>query len=207
MAAACRFLSRRSSGPDPGHPESDPRAATGTRTQDLVLTKDALYQLSHGSVCMSLQNSSNRSDALRTRSRRLGVGSRPGRSILPRLLQGVRPGRVRFSPTERVMGIEPTLPAWKAGTLPLSYTRNRSGPRTVRALRVVGGAGFEPAKAVPPDLQSGPFGRLGIHPVGLTTPFARTAGDARPRLLNRERLLPPDRVARPPARRTGQSWR
>jgi hypothetical protein len=28
----------------------------------------------------------------------------------------------------------------------------------------MGGAGFEPAKAVPPDLQSGPFGRLGIHP-------------------------------------------
>ena len=28
----------------------------------------------------------------------------------------------------------------------------------------MGGAGFEPAKALPPDLQSGPFGRLGIHP-------------------------------------------
>ena len=25
---------------------------------------------------------------------------------------------------ERVMGIEPTWPAWKAGALPLSYTRN-----------------------------------------------------------------------------------
>ena len=24
---------------------------------------------------------------------------------------------------ERVMGIEPTLPAWKAGVLPLNYTR------------------------------------------------------------------------------------
>ena len=35
---------------------------------------------------------------------------------------------------ERVMGIEPTQPAWKAGALPLSYTR------------VVEGAGFEPAK-------------------------------------------------------------
>jgi hypothetical protein len=29
----------------------------------------------------------------------------------------------------------------------------------------MGGAGFEPAKALPPDLQSGPFGRLGIHPI------------------------------------------
>jgi len=26
---------------------------------------------------------------------------------------------------ERVMGIEPTQPAWKAGTLPLSYTRSK----------------------------------------------------------------------------------
>ena len=25
---------------------------------------------------------------------------------------------------ERVMGIEPTWPAWKAGALPLSYTRH-----------------------------------------------------------------------------------
>ena len=30
---------------------------------------------------------------------------------------------------ERVMGIEPTLPAWKAGALPLSYTRKWSGRR------------------------------------------------------------------------------
>src|SRR5271157_1775625 len=57
------------------------------------------------------------------------------------------------------MGIEPTQPAWKAGALPLSYTRVIS-----RARLIMGGAGFEPAKAVPPDLQSGPFGRLGIHP-------------------------------------------
>ena len=28
----------------------------------------------------------------------------------------------------------------------------------------VGEAGFEPAKAAPPDLQSGPFGRSGIPP-------------------------------------------
>ena len=136
------------------------------------------------------------------------------------------------------MGIEPTLPAWKAGTLPLSYTRlltpssildhskrrdrvpgqgpclstggtrqprrsNASPPvrlnfSMVKASKIlstqhvdtsadsslgvinhqpgesaddlcriygVGGAGFEPAKAMPPDLQSGPFSHLGIHPV------------------------------------------
>ena len=28
-----------------------------------------------------------------------------------------------FCEVERVMGIEPTWPAWKAGALPLSYTR------------------------------------------------------------------------------------
>src|SRR5688500_6096904 len=31
----------------------------------------------------------------------------------------------RIPKLERVMGIEPTWPAWKAGTLPLSYTRSR----------------------------------------------------------------------------------
>ena len=39
----------------------------------------------------------------------------------------------------------------------------------------MGGAGFEPAKAVPPDLQSGPFGRLGIHPVRVRLPPRQTA--------------------------------
>ena len=34
---------------------------------------------------------------------------------------------------ERVMGIEPTYPAWKAGVLPLNYTR------------IIGVTGFEPA--------------------------------------------------------------
>ena len=29
---------------------------------------------------------------------------------------------------ERVTGIEPAWPAWKAGALPLSYTRVRHGP-------------------------------------------------------------------------------
>lgn len=28
---------------------------------------------------------------------------------------------------ERLMGIEPTSPAWKAGALPLSYSRSRGG--------------------------------------------------------------------------------
>ena len=32
-------------------------------------------------------------------------------------------GPLSFCDVERVMGIEPTWPAWKAGALPLSYTR------------------------------------------------------------------------------------
>jgi hypothetical protein len=51
----------------------------------------------------------------------------------------------------------------------------------------MGGAGFEPAKAVPPDLQSGPFGRLGIHPlwclscqkISLALAWAARKSDAR----------------------------
>ncbi len=51
---------------------------------------------------------------------------------------------------ERVMGIEPTRPAWKAGVLPLNYTRtilllfivaNYSRKKT----KMVGKTGFEPA--------------------------------------------------------------
>ena len=54
------------------------------------------------------------------------------------------------------MGIEPTLSAWKAEVLPLNYTR--------ASLKFLEGAGFEPAKAEPPDLQSGPFDRSGTPP-------------------------------------------
>ncbi len=40
---------------------------------------------------------------------------------------------------KRVMGIEPTYPAWKAGVLPLNYTRMSL------CLKSVGVTGFEPA--------------------------------------------------------------
>ncbi|ALA23781.1 hypothetical protein KW89_312 [Piscirickettsia salmonis] len=53
---------------------------------------------------------------------------------------------------ERVAGIEPASSAWKAEVLPFNYTR------------VVVGEGFEPSKAEPPDLQSGPFDRSGTPP-------------------------------------------
>ncbi len=56
--------------------------------------------------------------------------------------------------SKRVMGIEPTLSAWKAEVLPLNYTRNQ----------VLEGEGFEPSKAEPSDLQSDPFDRSGTPP-------------------------------------------
>ncbi len=46
---------------------------------------------------------------------------------------------------ERVMGIEPTLSAWKAEVLPLNYTRLPEPLRSLRhGTRVVEGVGFEP---------------------------------------------------------------
>lgn len=39
---------------------------------------------------------------------------------------------------ERVAGIEPAWPAWKAGTLPLSYTRDGSGSISTEAPAVNG---------------------------------------------------------------------
>ena len=81
------------------------------------------------------------------------------------------------------MGIEPTWPAWKAGTLPLSYARSplriaegelritlrmtgmapscRSIRNPQSIIRVVVRGGFEPPKAAPADLQSAPFDRSG----------------------------------------------
>ena len=35
--------------------------------------------------------------------------------------------QLSYGHTKRVMGIEPTYPAWKAGVLPLNYTRMKSG--------------------------------------------------------------------------------
>ncbi len=65
-----------------------------------------------------------------------------------------------FQFLERVMGIEPTLSAWKAEVLPLNYTRIY--PFLHKQL--VEGGGFEPPKAEPSDLQSDPFDRSGTPP-------------------------------------------
>ena len=62
------------------------------------------------------------------------------------------------------MGIEPTLPAWKAGVLPLNYTRLPVKDAAGRLELLVERGGFEPPKAVPADLQSAPFGHSGTSP-------------------------------------------
>ena len=54
-----------------------------------------------------------------------------------------RPWQGRALPTtplshKRVMGIEPTYPAWKAGVLPLNYTRRYSVERAIDGARTRG---------------------------------------------------------------------
>ena len=91
---------------------------------------------------------------------------RPGENPPIGLSRLTRPGRP--SREERVKGIEPSQPAWKAGALPLSYTRRcfagaggkcegasdgaagrchlRLTPWPPAPVEEVGAAGFEPAK-------------------------------------------------------------
>src|SRR5207247_1115151 len=80
-------------------------------------------------------------------SRRLQAAARPREAAKPRVsarnsehggktrIQPLTCGN-RLRPVERVTGIEPAPPAWKAGALPLSYTR-RSSSIALDRLRVV----------------------------------------------------------------------
>ena len=64
---------------------------------------------------------------------------------------------IAFAISERVMGIEPTYPAWKAGVLPLNYTRR------------VGVTGFEPATSWSQTRRSS---QAEPHPVNKVSRFA-----------------------------------
>jgi hypothetical protein len=55
---------------------------------------------------------------------------------------------------ERVMGIEPTLSAWKAEVLPLNYTRPTATDPVLQAM--VEGEGFEPSVGVSQQIYSLP---------------------------------------------------
>ena len=86
-------------------------------------------------------------------SPKVGGGNR-ARTYDPLLVRQML-SQLSYTPTlERVKRIELSQPAWKAGALPLSYTR----------IFLVEGEGFEPSKSQITDLQSAPFGHSGTPP-------------------------------------------
>ena len=64
---------------------------------------------------------------------------------------------------ERVAGIEPAQPAWKAGVLPLNYTRLLE-TATFMAFLDGGGGWIRTTEAYASDLQSDPFDHSGTPP-------------------------------------------
>ena len=69
--------------------------------------------------------------------------------------------------SKRVMGIEPTYPAWKAGVLPLNYTR--VSVRTMTLPKWIGVTGFEPATSWSQTRRSS---QAEPHPVNKVSRFA-----------------------------------
>lgn len=65
---------------------------------------------------------------------------------------------------ERVAGIEPARPAWKAGVLPLNYTRLGNFISSDKKIKMVVGEGFEPSKPEATELQSVGFDRSPTPP-------------------------------------------
>jgi hypothetical protein len=95
------------------------------RTGDLVLTKDVLCQLSYIGLCRPAA-SADRSAAQTciTRSTRPSTPtSPPGTRVLPAAAPAVSPARCEGWSGRR--GSNPRPTAWKAVTLPLSYSRLR----------------------------------------------------------------------------------
>src|SRR5690554_7960319 len=88
---------------------------------------------------------------------------------------------------ERVAGIEPAQPAWKAGVLPLNYTRalqqnlllaSQPDRSTIKKwiLGSNGGGGWiRTIEAFASDLQSDPFGRSGTPPPRADGLFSRVS--------------------------------
>ena len=76
----------------------------------------------------------------------------------------------RIPCVKRVMGIEPTYPAWKAGVLPLNYTRRNIFAKSLR----IGVTGFEPAT---PWSQTRCSSQAEPHPAGLSLSFTYATQD------------------------------
>jgi hypothetical protein len=88
-------------------------------------------------------------------------------------LSGVRSNQLSYRPKvmfimERVMGIEPTTSAWKAGVLPLNYTRigNIKINQSQKHSRI-GKTGFEPAT---PWSQTMCSTKLSYFPINMARP-------------------------------------
>jgi hypothetical protein len=65
---------------------------------------------------------------------------------------------------ERVAGIEPAQPAWKAGVLPLNYTRLLPELYDYQSTHNGGGGWIRTTEARASDLQSDPFSHSGTPP-------------------------------------------
>ena len=99
---------------------------------------------------------------------------------------------------KRAAGIEPASSAWKAEVLPLNYARLtlQTAPACDhqalcrRTQIMVEGAGFEPAKAEPSDLQSDPFDHSGTPPE-LPTYWKQTNSSFEPKLELARGVEPP----------------
>src|SRR5215467_38225 len=99
---------------------------------------------------------------LHGRSRRHRGAPRLRRGVPNDWAGGVRGGRssLRSNIWSGKRDSNPRPPAWKAGALPLSYSR----PRGIELPRWWGGEDLNLRRLAPADLQSAPFGHLGTSP-------------------------------------------
>lgn len=72
--------------------------------------------------------------------------------------------RIKKRKLERVMGIEPTQPAWKAGILPLNYTRTKAFPRAPGF-----GKKMERVAGIEPTSPAGKAGVLALNYARIST--------------------------------------
>ena len=160
---------------------SIPRAVDGIRTHDLFLTKEVLYQLSYNS------------------KKKPVVPNPPSPNSNPSKLKAIRTTTRHFIPffESGRWDLNPRQPAWKAGALPLSYTRNFPNANSDDRVRKnpfhssmtdfrsevrihhseLGWAERDSNPRTPkrPDLQSGAIDRSAIRPTHNTHVFTGTA--------------------------------
>ncbi len=159
VSVSVRQFKLRRSNPIPQQPGADDRDRTG----DLVLTKDVLCQLSYiglrARLCSDPRATADESANLSHRSSTCPAGARA-----PDAGHASRSSRPRAKSWSGRRGSNPRPTAWKAVTLPLSYSRLRSAPlarlrgRSVRAspLASLRHATY-PSRRVPAAVSPAPF--------------------------------------------------